>query len=64
MKNELGDKCFADSITAEIEHNHIVLKAEVDGIYFDSSEYEGDLTKWLQDIIDRVYDCAMGKLND
>jgi hypothetical protein len=64
MKNELGDRCFADSIEARIEHNHIVLIAEVDGEEFDSSDhYDGDLQKWLQAIIDRVHACAMGQLN-
>ena len=63
MKNKLGDKCFADSVMVEQEHNHVVIKAEVDGMMFDSSEYEGDLQKWLQAIVERVYNCAMGKLN-
>lgn len=63
MKNQLGDKCCADSIDVQMERNHVILTAEVDGILFDSADYEGDLKKWLQDIIDRVYDCAMGKLN-
>jgi hypothetical protein len=63
MKNELGDKCFADSMTATIEHNHVILQAEVDGVLFESSEYDGDLVKWLQAIVDRVHSCAMGELN-
>lgn len=64
MKNKMGDKCFADSMTVEQEHNHVRLVAEVDGVLFDSGEYEGDTQKWLQAIVERVYDCAMGKLNE
>jgi len=63
LKNEIGDKCFADSITADVEHNHVILRAEVDGILFESDEYDGDLKAWLQAIIDRGHDCSMGKLN-
>lgn len=63
MKNELGDKCCADSMDVSIEHNHVKLFAEVDGMHFDSSDYEGDLVKWLQAIVDRVHACAMGQLN-
>ena len=63
MQNKLGDKCFADSIDVSLEHNHVILNAEVDGVEFNSAEYEGDLQKWLQAIIARVYDCAMGKLD-
>jgi hypothetical protein len=63
MKNQLGDKCCADSFNIEMEHNHVILVAEVDGEMFDSSDYDGDQKAWLQAIIERVYDCAMGKLN-
>ena len=63
MKNELGDKCFADTMELRAEHNHVILYAEVDGMEFDSSEYDGDLVKWLQAIVDRVHACAMGELN-
>ena len=67
MRNEVGDKCFADSITVynngkKVSGKNITLFAEVDGMHFDSSEYN---TKqdWLNDIVKRVYDCAMGNLN-
>lgn len=63
MKNKLGDKCFADSFEITQEHNHVTLFAEVDGMHFDSADYEGDVVKWLQAIIDRVHACAMGELN-
>lgn len=63
MKNEIGDKCFADSVKVIQEHNHIRLFVEVDGVSFDSADYEGDLVKWLQGVVDRVHACAMGELN-
>lgn len=63
MKNEIGDKCFADSVEVVQEHNHVILIAEVDGVQFDSSEYDGDLVKWMNAIIERVHACTMGELN-
>lgn len=63
MKNEIGDKCFADSVTVDIEHNHVIVRAEVDGVMFDSGEYDGDMFRWMNAIIERVHACALGKLN-
>lgn len=67
MHNELGDKCFADSITVYLHGKKVVSKkvslfAEVDGVHFDSDEYRNKKA-WLNNIVKRVYDCAMGKLN-
>jgi hypothetical protein len=58
MKNHLGDKCFCDTFTV----SNGCLLAEVDGVSFDSNEYN-DYAEFMQAIINRVYDCAMGKLN-
>lgn len=60
--NELGDKCYADTLRVFKEGRKLVLFAEVDGMHFDSSEYPSK-KRWLQAIVNRVYDCAMGKLN-
>ncbi len=62
MKNELGDKCFADSLKVIKEGRKTILIAEVDGMYIDSSEYKKK-KHWLQAIVKRVYDCSIGKLN-
>ena len=72
MKNQLGDKCCADSMKIWdmtgfkgediTETGKIALSAEVDGIEFDSAEYNSP-QDWLQAITERVYDCAMGKLD-
>lgn len=63
MKNEIGDKCFVDSLkvfrSLSGKYNCV---AEVDGVLFDSREYPNNKA-WLQAIINRTYDCAMGKLN-
>lgn len=74
MQNSIGDKCFADTMRVDMFHNYCDGKgrkvrrrvaglfAEVDGIEFDSDEYPTKKA-WLQDIINRVYACAMGQLN-
>lgn len=58
MENKLGDRCFCDSFTVE----NGILIAEVDGMYY-SSAYYNSYQQFMQAIIDRVYDCAMGNLN-
>ena len=59
MKNKLGDKCFCDNCTVNAYGN---IKAEVDGVLFDASEYNC-YADFVNAIIQRVYNCAMGKLN-
>lgn len=60
--NELGDKCFADSLHVIKDDRKLILFAEVDGMHFDSSEYPTK-KRWLQAIVNRVYSCAMGELD-
>lgn len=61
-RNEIGDRCFADTMRVDRKGNTIVLFAEVDGISFDSSEYSSK-KQWLQAIVRRVHDCSLGQLN-
>ena len=63
MKNKLGDRCFADTMNVElIKGKQPKLIAEVDGILFESTEYL-NYQAWLQAIVYRVQDCALGKLS-
>ena len=55
-------------LSSDIHDGQVVLnvdvnKQEVDGVSFDSEDYDTP-KEWLQDIVNRVYDCAMGKLNN
>jgi hypothetical protein len=61
-RNEIGDKCYCDSVTTFKDGKKTVFYAEVDGMHFDSSEYRTKKA-WLNAIIRRVYQCAMGELN-
>lgn len=61
-RNEIGDKCYADSLRVIKEDGKLILFAEVDGMHFDSSEYRTKKA-WLNAIVRRVYQCAMGELN-
>lgn len=62
MKNELGDKCIVDSMKVIKDGQKTVLIAEVDGVCFVSTKYRTK-KQWLNDIVKRVYACAMGNLN-
>ena len=73
MKNEIGDKCFADSMNVfkrtddqglefKNVNKEVNLIAEVDGILFESDSYRTKKA-WLNAIVKRVYNCSMGKLN-
>ncbi len=74
MKNNIGDRCFADTFKIELpdedflilddtgRNRKVSLMAEVDGTEFCNLEYKNDKA-WLQDIIKRAQDCALGQLN-
>lgn len=62
INSEVGDKCFVDTMTWEIIGDKVRMFAEVDGVSFDSFDYD-DEKSWLADIVKRVQDCALGQLN-
>jgi hypothetical protein len=63
MKSELGDRAFVDTCKVErvkgSRKNRIIV--EFDGVFYDSDEYSSKV-RFLQDIVDRSREVALGEV--